>query len=829
MTRRRPALLLLLALAAVQFTPASDSWPGFRGPRGTGEAAALPAGDGSLGLQLVWRRPLGSGYAGIAVAEGALVTAGGYGEKDYVVALDPATGAERWRAPLGPAHKGHDGSHDGPISTPAIAGGRVFALGAAGQLVALDLASGKELWRVHLVDDLGSEKPFYDFGSSPLVVDGTVILQIGGEAGAVAGFDAGTGALRWRVVEDQIATESPILAEMDGRRQVLVLGNTYLTGLDPATGAILWQHPHEGGRGISSYSSPIPLGDGRVFVQHGSDATAVVGVTRTEEGSQAQVVQTSRGLTKSYSPPARSGGHLYGYTARFLSAVDPASGEVLWRSREPGDGFLIAIGDQLAVLTKEGSLHLGPASPGGWQETARLELFEELAWTPPSYAGGAIYARSLGEIARVDLKRAPRPERVQVARQELPAPLKPLVARVARAEDPRKDVDRFLKGRDLPLVQGEEVVFIWRGEARDVAIAGDMIGMRREEPMQRLKGTDLWWWATPMDRRARVSYVFYVNDEPRVDPAHDQRTVSTVLGPDRNWNRGEPMPMSWFAMPGWPGWKHSAVLAAGADAARDGGRLESFSLTVQPPAREDGAGAEGAEAPEPVAVTLQVWLPPGYEQAEDRYPTLYLADENALEVGAWPATLDRVVGRSVAPLIVVFTGRQQIPDWNQVVVDQVVPAVDGRYRTRAGREHRALVGMGWGGLVAASTAFANTKAFGVLGVQSLYGLDSGMNWFRESLGEATAEDTPMRIYFEWGRWDLISPHENMNMRASARAVWDLLGERGYAPAGGEVWDSTDWASWRHRTHVLLQSLFPMPGAKSLSTAWTTARTEAHRP
>ncbi len=51
----------------------------------------------------------------------------------------------------------------------------------------------------------------------------------------------------------------------------------------------------------------------------------------------------------------------------------------------------------------------------------------------------------------------------------------------------------------------------------------------------------------------------------------------------------------------------------------------------------------------------------------------------------------------------------------------------------------------------------------------------------------------------------------MNFREDSRRVWNLLRERGWTPMGGEVWDSTDWASWRNRTDVLLESLFPLEG------------------
>ncbi len=80
---------------------------------------------------------------------------------------------------------------------------------------------------------------------------------------------------------------------------------------------------------------------------------------------------------------------------------------------------------------------------------------------------------------------------------------------------------------------------------------------------------------------------------------------------------------------------------------------------------------------------------------------------------------------------------------------------------------------------------------------------------------------PLRIYLEWGRWDLISPHENMNMRAWAREAWNLRRDRGWEPVGGEVWDSTDWASWRNRTGVMFEALFPMEGVEPDLAAWQT--------
>ena len=813
-------LLILSAVVAGDAAFADAAWTSFRGPQGVGEAVLrdLPSGKGPLALKVRWKRALGSGYSGIAIADSTLITSFYGGERDYVVALDAGTGEEKWRYDLAPSYAGHDGSHDGPISTPAIAGGRVFAVSPWGQVAAVDLASGEEIWTAHLVDDLGCEKPLYGFGSSPNVIGDIMVLQTGGEAGSVTAFDVESGEIRWRAIEDEIAAQSPMIAEIGGQQQILVLGEKLLAGLDPTDGSVVWQLEHGGGQGaMGSYtSSPLFLDNDRILVKAANESTVIVEVASRDGVMTAEIVKTSPGMTKSYSPPSSSDKHVFGYTARFLSAVDASSGNLLWRSREPGDGFQIVLGDQLAVITKKGTLHLGAASPEGWKETARLDLFDDLAWTPPSFADGSLYIRSLGEIARVDLVPGDPGLMAEAAEPALPAVLAPLVATLAKADDPSTAVDEFLAGKDLPLIKGREVVFLWRGEAKDLAIAGDMIGMRTEESMHRLDGTDLWWWATEVDPRARISYLFYVDYEPTVDPTHDRVVESSILGPDMNWRDETGVEMSWFAMPQWPGLRLARKTAAPDDAER--GRLETFELEAQLPAGEDGV------QPDPVTMTVPVWLPPGYAESTERYPVAYVHHYLAREIGAWPETLDRVVGKTTAPLIAVFL---EFPPMSpqtegQIFVEQLVPEIDDRYRTLADRDHRANVGMGWPGFGATITTFFNSDTFGILGVQSFFSLEETMNMLVGAIGDRDASSLPMKIYLEWGRWDLISPHEEMNMRASSRDVWNLFEEKGWQPMGGEVWDSTDFASWRNRTGTMLEALFPLDGAESTLAAWQTA-------
>lgn len=808
----------------------ADAWPSFRGPRGDGLArTGLPAGEGALALSLRWQVPLGSGYSGIAVAGDLLVTAGQAEADDVVVALSTADGSERWRASLGPAYAGHDGSHDGPIATPTIADGRVFALSARGRLMALDAATGAVLWQREVASELAAPAPFYGYGSSPRVVGDRVVLWIGGEVGSVAAFDVATGELRWRQLEESTDAQSPMIATLGGREQVVVIGGTHLAGLDPADGAVLWQLEHGGGPTAmgAPTSSPLLLGDDRIFFKHGADTSMVVKVARAQGAAggapalAATVEREVRALARSYSPPALAGKLLVGYTGRFLSAVDPASGEILWRSREPGDGFLVAVEDQLVVLTKEGSLHLAPLDRAGWHEAARLELFREHAWSPPAVVGSSVFARSLGSIARVDLVRAAAAP--VVADEPVPEVLAPLAAELAAAADSARQITaatRFFAGRPLPIVDGEEVVFVWRGRGADLAIAGDMIGMRSEEPMHRLGSSDVWWWHTRLDRRARVSYVFLVDNEPAVDPAHQRRVSATVLGPDLNWQRAQGMQMSWLAMPDWPG--HELV----ANAAR--GRIERFDVAVPKPDSKTG---------ETVAVRCTAWLPPGYGAdtpgsaagSVARLPVVYVLDRNAFEHGRWAETLDRVVGRTVQPLVAVFVEAPRGVDLQAHFASAIVPAVDARLPTQTDRAGRATVAMGWNSHTALTLALAHPELIGGVGMQSYYAVEEMMAEIAPLLDKASPTTSPLRLYFEWGRWDLRSPFEGMDMHASSVWLDGRLRARGFQPIGGEVADSTDFASWRNRTDVLLESLFPVPGLSGSGLAAWLITTEPAGP
>src|SRR5918993_1620582 len=141
------AALVVSVSAVVVAAQASSQagWPSLWGPARDGVAGAPIRTPKAM--KEIWRRPAAGGYAEVVASGDRAFAFEMKDGADFVVAMDAQTGRERWRTRIADTYRGHDGSHDGPIATPTIAGGDVFVLGPNGHLVAMDAANGKEKWR----------------------------------------------------------------------------------------------------------------------------------------------------------------------------------------------------------------------------------------------------------------------------------------------------------------------------------------------------------------------------------------------------------------------------------------------------------------------------------------------------------------------------------------------------------------------------------------------------------------------------------------------------------------------------------------------------------
>ena len=406
----RHALAIVVAALLASGAPgaqrqAESSWPGLWGPARNGETRGGPEAP-QLGKEL-WRRTVAGGYSEVAVAGGLAVTTELRSGHDFVVALDAATGREQWSARIAPTYKGHDGSDDGPIGTPAIDGGDVFATGPNGHLLALDAATGKERWRHDLVRDFGAQIPGWGFGSSPLVVDGLVVVPTGGpNSRGLLAFDRASGRLRWNAAHAKSpAYTSGVLATIGGVRQIVAAAGDLVYAVAPADGRLLWSIAGLGA-GTDLATSPVVLSGDRVLYSSW-DQSVMLKVSGDASSLRAAEVWRSPRLRAYNGPTLHRDGSLFAVVGPQLVCADAATGEVRWREKT-GEGTLVGMGPHLLLLGHTtGDIRIVAASPEKYVEVSRRRVFtpEVVSVTGASVAGGRVYMRNLREMVAYELSR----------------------------------------------------------------------------------------------------------------------------------------------------------------------------------------------------------------------------------------------------------------------------------------------------------------------------------------------------------------------------------------------------------------------------------------
>ena len=164
----------------------ADEWPQWLGPerdsvwRETGIVSSFPAG----GPPVVWRAEIGSGYSGPAVTQGRVYVLDRKFEKtadkpanpsmregspgtERVVCLNADDGKVLWRHEYDCPYTA--GYPAGPRTTPVVSEGKVFSLGAEGNLFCLDAATGSVLWSKDFKADYNIKTPTWGFAGNPLL------------------------------------------------------------------------------------------------------------------------------------------------------------------------------------------------------------------------------------------------------------------------------------------------------------------------------------------------------------------------------------------------------------------------------------------------------------------------------------------------------------------------------------------------------------------------------------------------------------------------------------------------------------------------------------
>jgi outer membrane protein assembly factor BamB len=394
-------------------TTTSEDYPQFLGPdrRATVDQPVLARDwTGSAPRQL-WRQPIGAGWSAFAAVNGFAVTLEQRGPNELVTCYSVRDGSLKWVHALEARHESKLGGV-GPRSTPTIADGRVYALGATGVLRCLDGTSGVPLW-IHDLLAMYEVTPNEEAhnvpwgrANSPLVVDQLVVVPAGGpRAGrrvSLVAFDKRSGAKVWEGGNRQISYASPTVATLQGVRQILSVNESSVSGHAVDTGLVLWEHFWPGSSNTAaSASQPVAVSDHEVFVSKGYGVGAELFEVRQDEFGKwnTKSIWKRTVLKTKLTNVVIHQDHVYGLDDGILSCVELATGRRRWKHGRYGHGQILLVGDVLLVESESGEISMIEPTPAGNRELGQFVALDGKCWNNLCLYGSYLLVRNAEEAA----------------------------------------------------------------------------------------------------------------------------------------------------------------------------------------------------------------------------------------------------------------------------------------------------------------------------------------------------------------------------------------------------------------------------------------------
>ncbi|MCK6614641.1 MAG: T9SS type A sorting domain-containing protein [Ignavibacteriaceae bacterium] len=341
-------------------------------------------------------------------------------------------------------------------------------------------------------------------------------------------------------------------------------------------------------------------------------------------------------------------------------------------------------------------------------------------------------------------------------------------------------IDSFMTANSgqLPYIENDTAVFIYRGTANTMQIAGDFNGWSPGYTMTRVSSSTLYYYKKAFENNARLDYKYVRNGSSWILDPHNPRTVTGGFGPN-----------SELAMPGYiqpPEIIYNSAIPHGT------------VLTTQLIA-SNGAGT----------FQIKIYLPPGYgDNPQKRYPAAYFHDGfEYIDLASAVHVMDNLTAAGkIEPLVGVFVRPNNRNDeyagskrsqYAEFFAQQLVPYIDAQYRTQAQANKRMTAGDSFGGNISGYISYHYPEVFG------LCGLHSGAFWpnsYEVYNLFINAPFKPVKFAAVWGTYE--------SLFTNMRNFRDQMTAKGNELIWSELPEGHSWGLWRANIDFLLEYFFP---------------------
>jgi outer membrane protein assembly factor BamB len=435
--------LIMVVFIAAGIIQAQENWPHWRGPHhnGISDAAKLPM-KWSLTENIVWKTPLPSWSAATPIIWGdrIFITSPSKaepkpepkqkaeeqaqegrrrrrprrdpgGSKLFLICISKKDGKILWERELDDKNQIHNKQNDATPS-PVTDGKHVWIVTGTGKVAAFDF-NGKKVWKRDLQQDYGPFGLNWGYGSSPLLHEGSLILEVlhgmkTDDPSYIVSLDAATGKVQWHQErptdaqrESPDAYTTPVVLKHEGKTQIVISGGDYVTGHDFKTGKEIWRAAGLNPKQLGNYRVvPTPIiVDGLIYAPTRKKPLIALKVGGTGDITESHFVWKYEGSGGPDVPsPISDGKYFYMVDDRGLvTCLNLKTGALIWGPEATTEGIVsaspILVDGKLYIINEKGVTSI--VSVGSEFKLLQMnELDGTYTLASPAVSGSQLFIRT---------------------------------------------------------------------------------------------------------------------------------------------------------------------------------------------------------------------------------------------------------------------------------------------------------------------------------------------------------------------------------------------------------------------------------------------------
>ena len=395
------AIALFVTMIAIESTVQAD-WPQILGPNRDGKASEIEPlkSDWPAALIPIWSQNIGNGYGGAAIVKDSVYILHRIGSEEFLESLELATGKQRWRTGWKATYRSSIDPDNGPRCVPTIVGDKAICYGAAGDLTCVHTTGGKLLWSRTIRKEFNAEDGYFGAGTSPLVIGDLAIVGVGGPKAGIVGIDIATGKNRWVATGHDASYAAPIQLKQvgkSGKPLALVVTRLKTVLLDSADGSVLSEVRFGSVGPTVNAATPVEVAENQFLLtaSYGIGSTLL----STANGALTETYRGSQLLSSQYNTPVFIKDRVIGIDGRedagasTLRAFDPQTRTTLWEQSGFSTSHLIAVGNQVLVISVDGKIKLIDAISANYKPLATSQLPSGTYRALPAMSSGVLVLR----------------------------------------------------------------------------------------------------------------------------------------------------------------------------------------------------------------------------------------------------------------------------------------------------------------------------------------------------------------------------------------------------------------------------------------------------